>query len=280
MKKKPATRQLPFQHTLYDRLQATEGRLDHLLIRKRLDVQEAISRSMRTKQVLRLFFSNTCYDDSANTGTKQWTLKIEARVLGSPHSAKKMSHYLKQIVIQLADAAAAAAVPAVANNNNDAAMDTSDTQDSTQTITWHKSPAAPASDGFEIKRSTTTHQQSIQARILITPDYVPERFHLSDALSALLNLQDETKPNVILGLWQYIKVHAPIHSFIHNDHPSSWSYFRQTSCKIHKTIVSLSATSRSSLSYPWTPSLFLKSLSFYILICRLCHHWNSSMTST
>lgn len=37
-------------------------------------------------------------------------------------------------------------------------------------------------------------------------DYLPEKFKLSAELRELLDIYMEIKPNIILALWQYIKV--------------------------------------------------------------------------
>jgi len=37
-------------------------------------------------------------------------------------------------------------------------------------------------------------------------DYAPHKYKLSEDLSKLLDIKLDTKPNVIMALWQYIKV--------------------------------------------------------------------------
>jgi SWI/SNF-related matrix-associated actin-dependent regulator of chromatin subfamily D len=70
-------------------------------------------------------------------------------------------------------------------------------------LQWHKTQAAKESDGFEIKRTGTT---SVKAKIFLTLDTPSEKFKLSPDLSQITNLQVDTRPRVIMAMWQYIKV--------------------------------------------------------------------------
>lgn len=81
---------------MYANLLNTERRLDAILTRKRLDLQEAITRPHRAKRTLRLFVSNSASDQpwqlATGTGdvmdstegspcTPNWTLRIEGRLI-------------------------------------------------------------------------------------------------------------------------------------------------------------------------------------------------------
>lgn len=99
-KRRPAIRQLPFKHSLYQRLQEQEARIDHFLIRKRLDLQEALGKTIKQKRTLRIFFSNTY-----SSADEAWSLRIEGRLLGHSMDArvtpKKFTHFLRQVVVEL-----------------------------------------------------------------------------------------------------------------------------------------------------------------------------------
>lgn len=46
----------------------------------------------------------------------------------------------------------------------------------------------------------------MNVRIVLDPDYIPQKYRLSPMLSEILDMKLETKPQVIMGLWNYIKV--------------------------------------------------------------------------
>jgi len=41
-------------------------------------------------------------------------------------------------------------------------------------------------------------------------DYAPHKYKLSEDLANLLDIKLDTKPNVVMALWQYIKVNNNI----------------------------------------------------------------------
>lgn len=71
------------------------------------------------------------------------------------------------------------------------------------TIEWEKRPGDPECDGFEIKRQGDS---DTQVKILVYLDRHPEKFKLAPALGNLLDLQMDTMSNVLLAIWQYVKV--------------------------------------------------------------------------
>lgn len=72
------------------------------------------------------------------------------------------------------------------------------------TIYWRKDPQQPEADGFEIKRQGS---DAVQCRIHLYLDAMPEKYKLNADLSQLLNVQMDTKTEVIMHVWQYIKLH-------------------------------------------------------------------------
>ncbi|CAG8481018.1 12766_t:CDS:2 [Racocetra fulgida] len=59
-------------------------------------------------------------------------------------------------------------------------------------------------DGFEIKRKGDSN---LKAKIFLNLDQQPPRYKLSPELESILDIQEETKPGIIMALWQYIKVY-------------------------------------------------------------------------
>lgn len=81
---------------LYTELCELEKNLDAAIMRKRLDVQEALGKPTKVRRTLRIFVSNTAADQNTeidelnnfevNTeNAPSWTLKIEGRLLDVSH---------------------------------------------------------------------------------------------------------------------------------------------------------------------------------------------------
>ncbi|CAO3630626.1 unnamed protein product [Cunninghamella echinulata] len=188
------------ESTLYTELSEFEKKLDATIMRKRLNVQEAIGKPIKVHRTLRLFLSNTFADQinsrsddenafDLNKGNPpSWTLKIEGRLLDPPIPTKKaqpiqkFTSFFRSIVIELDRD------PSLYPEGN--------------IIEWHKQPDATEYDGIEIKRNG---DMNVNARIILEPEYNPQKFKLSEPLSHLINLKLDTKPRIIMELWNYIK---------------------------------------------------------------------------
>jgi len=100
-------------------LLAFERKLDTTILRKRLDIQETLKRSIKLKKKLRVFITNQYYPASTsgvdldNTGNDnedgmpQWELKIEGKlqdeITNNPLKLRprKFSSFFKSLVIEL-----------------------------------------------------------------------------------------------------------------------------------------------------------------------------------
>lgn len=71
-------------------------------------------------------------------------------------------------------------------------------------VEWHKSPNQADVDGFEIKRHG---DENVKVKVILHLDNSPERFKLSPELAEVLCVDVETRPGIMLALWQYIKFH-------------------------------------------------------------------------
>lgn len=109
-------RELVPESQAYMDLLAFERKLDSTIMRKRLDIQEALKRPMKQKRKLRIFISNTTFpaavkesDESGDPGTAGWELRVEGRLLDEDHrkqtdsskSKRKFSSFFKSLVIEL-----------------------------------------------------------------------------------------------------------------------------------------------------------------------------------
>lgn len=81
----------------YMDLLAFERKLDATIMRKRLDIQEALKRPMKQKRKLRIFISNTFYPPKEPTESEEgtvasWELRVEGRLLDDSKNEPNKVH--------------------------------------------------------------------------------------------------------------------------------------------------------------------------------------------
>ncbi|KAJ8913597.1 hypothetical protein NQ315_013419 [Exocentrus adspersus] len=183
----------------YMDLLAFERKLDSTIMRKRLDIQEALKRPMKQKRKLRIFISNTFYpakepqadgpDGPGQEGSvASWELRVEGRLLddskNDPNKVKrKFSSFFKSLVIEL-----------------DKELYGPDNH----LVEWHRTLTTQETDGFQVKRPG---DKNVRCTILLLLDYQPLQFKLDPRLARLLGVHTQTRPVIISALWQYIKTH-------------------------------------------------------------------------
>ncbi|KAF9427128.1 SWI SNF, matrix associated, actin dependent regulator of chromatin, sub d, member 1 [Podila epigama] len=188
---------------LYTELLEYEKKLDATIMRKRLDLAETLSKPVKTKRTLRIFISNLSHDQDAlesedeeaklDSGpTPSWTLKIEGRLVDEANASayknkqtsRKFSSFFRSVMIEL---------------DRD-----SNLYPNGNFVEWHKSPNVADVDGFEVKRHG---DENVKVKVILHVDNSPERFKLSPELADVLAVDVETRPGIMLALWQYIKFH-------------------------------------------------------------------------
>ncbi|BES96680.1 SWI SNF-related matrix-associated actin-dependent Hypothetical protein chromatin subfamily D [Nesidiocoris tenuis] len=177
----------------YMDLLAFERKLDSTIMRKRLDIQEALKRPMKQKRKLRIFISNTFYPAKEATESEEgtvasWELRVEGRLLEDPKSdpskvKRKFSSFFKSLVIEL---------------------DKDLYGPDNHLVEWHRTPTTQETDGFQVKRPG---DKNVRCTILLLLDYQPLQFKLDPRLARLLGVHTQTRPVIICALWQYIKTH-------------------------------------------------------------------------
>ncbi|XP_013108217.2 brahma-associated protein of 60 kDa [Stomoxys calcitrans] len=172
-----------------------ERKLDATIMRKRLDIQEALKRPMKQKRKLRIFISNTFYPSKEPTNENEegsvasWELRVEGRLLedgkGDPNTKikRKFSSFFKSLVIEL-----------------DKELYGPDNH----LVEWHRTHTTQETDGFQVKRPG---DRNVRCTILLLLDYQPLQFKLDPRLARLLGVHTQTRPVIISALWQYIKTH-------------------------------------------------------------------------
>jgi len=201
-------RELVPESQAYMDLLAFERKLDSTIMRKRLDIQEALKRPMKQKRKLRIFISNTSFpaakeaqpgpdgapqdDGSGNSSggaTTAWELRVEGRLIDEEKkvdpskSKRKFSSFFKSLVIEL---------------------DKDLYGPDNHLVEWRRTATTQETDGFQVKRPG---DKNVRCTILLLLDYQPLQFKLDQRLARLLGLHTQTRPVIISALWQYIKTH-------------------------------------------------------------------------
>ncbi|XP_057293002.1 SWI/SNF-related matrix-associated actin-dependent regulator of chromatin subfamily D member 1-like isoform X1 [Hydractinia symbiolongicarpus] len=183
----------------YMDLLAFENKLDSTIMRKRLDIQEALKRPVKQKRTLRIFVSTNFYQPKAEDATREtfpaavpeWEVRIEGRLIDDPllqqkennQKKKKFSCFFKNLVIEL---------------------DRDIYGPDNHLVEWHRTTGTQETDGFQVKRPLSVNK-SIKCSIYMMMEYQPSKFKLSAQLARVLGIHTQTRPMIISTLWQYIK---------------------------------------------------------------------------
>ncbi|XP_032875452.1 SWI/SNF-related matrix-associated actin-dependent regulator of chromatin subfamily D member 3 isoform X1 [Amblyraja radiata] len=180
-------RELVPESQAYMDLLAFERKLDQTIMRKRVDIQEALKRPMKQKRKLRLYISNTFNPgrsdaDDSDGCIASWELRVEGKLLEDTGKQKrKFSSFFKSLVIEL---------------------DKDLYGPDNHLVEWHRTPSTQETDGFQVKRPGDV---SVRCTLLLMLDYQPPQFKLDPRLARLLGLHTQTRSAIVQALWQYIK---------------------------------------------------------------------------
>nr|XP_060617065.1 SWI/SNF-related matrix-associated actin-dependent regulator of chromatin subfamily D member 3-like [Anolis sagrei ordinatus] len=134
-------------------LLAFERKLDQTIMRKRVDIQEALKRPMKQKRKLRLYISNTFNPaksdaDDSDGSIASWELRVEGKLLDDLSKQKrKFSSFFKSLVIEL---------------------DKDLYGPDNHLVEWHRTPTTQETDGFQVKRPGDV---SVRCTLLLMLDY-------------------------------------------------------------------------------------------------------------
>jgi SWI/SNF-related matrix-associated actin-dependent regulator of chromatin subfamily D len=226
----------------YKSLRELEKRLDSSMVRKRLDIQDSISRTVKRYRTLRIWVSNTVEDqpwqkvgeqngaNPVNPGSGRYRVKIEGRLLdddsdsqladddseeedhdkdgdameedttedtkpqksNSKRSHPRLSQFLKSITIDFDK------TPSV--KPEDIAP-----------ITWTKpqlppnTSTLPPTADFDSLQFSRGAQENVNITLSLVRDETPERYKLSKELADVLDVEEESRSGIVLGIWDYIR---------------------------------------------------------------------------
>uniref|UniRef100_A0A672LZI0 SWI/SNF related BAF chromatin remodeling complex subunit D3 n=1 Tax=Sinocyclocheilus grahami TaxID=75366 RepID=A0A672LZI0_SINGR len=180
-------RELVPESQAYMDLLAFERKLDQTIMRKRVDIQEALKRPMKQKRKLRLYISNTFNPakpdaEDSEGSIASWELRVEGKLLDDPGKQKrKFSSFFKSLVIEL---------------------DKDLYGPDNHLVEWHRTATTQETDGFQVKRPGDVN---VRCTLLLMLDYQPPQFKLDPRLARLLGIHTQTRSCIIQALWQYVK---------------------------------------------------------------------------
>ena len=80
-------------------------------------------------------------------------------------------------------------------------------------VEWHKTND-PGQKMFDYIQCARKGDSDVNVRVCLTVDTSPERYKLTDDFAHILRIKEDTRPGIVMALWQYIKV--PSSLFIMN----------------------------------------------------------------
>jgi SWI/SNF-related matrix-associated actin-dependent regulator of chromatin subfamily D len=209
----------------YKNLRDLEKRLDAAVVRKRLDIQDSINKTVKKYRTMRIWISNTVESQpwqapGNNPGSGRYKVRIEGRLLDdetdptvpdqeekdqdamddetdkaknpdSKNPPQRFSQFFKNITIDFDKPVAA--IP-----------------EEVKPVNWSKpipnpnSPSAPSSE-FDSLQFSRASQENLNVTISLVRDEVPERYKLSKELAEVLDVEEETRSGIVLGIWDYIR---------------------------------------------------------------------------
>lgn len=220
----------------YKNLRDLEKRMDAAIVRKRLDIQDSISKTVKKYRTMRIWITNTVENQpwqgtGSNPGSGRYKVRIEGRLLDDNNdptvpedeeeggqgdasgddamdqdkeegeNAKKpetkkqpqrFSHFFKTITVDFDKPANA--VP-----------------EEVKSVNWTKpqlppnATSAPPSAEFDSLQFARASQENLNVTISLTRDETPERYKLSKELAEVLDVEEETRSGIVLGIWDYIR---------------------------------------------------------------------------
>ncbi|PYH88532.1 hypothetical protein BO71DRAFT_391375 [Aspergillus ellipticus CBS 707.79] len=220
----------------YKSLRDLEKRLDAAIVRKRLDIQDSISKSVKKYRTMRIWISNTAESQpwqtaapGNNPGSGRYKVRIEGRLLDDdtdptapedsddeadddnndddameqdgPNNTKKsstkkpkqrFSHFFKSLTVDFDKPATV--MP-----------------EEVKPVTWTKpqlppnAVTLPPTADFDSIQFSRASQENLNVTVSLVRDETPERYKLSKELAEVLDVEEETRSGIVLGIWDYIR---------------------------------------------------------------------------
>jgi chromatin remodeling complex protein RSC6 len=171
----------------FDKLMNYDKMLDKLLLKKRVDIQEQLTKPFaKTKRILRVHIFNN-YINQQNPPNSEnppcWSVRIQGKLLNPSNSllsGRKFAYFFKQVSV---------------------IFDKNDYQQY-EDVTWKKD-ANHDMDGFEIKR-LGNKESTIKFVLYLASN--PAKYRLNDKLANILGITSCSRIQAMTALWEYVKL--------------------------------------------------------------------------
>ena len=230
----------------YKNLRELEKRLDAAVVRKRLDIQDSINKTVKKYRTMRIWISNTAENQpwqgdasglngasvpGSTPGSGRFKVRIEGRLLddgsdptepddsevddsdekdgdeaakkdegaseskapgSNKRSRQRFSHFFKSITVDFDK-------PSLTK------------PEEFKPIAWNKPPlppntvSLPPSADFDSLQFSRASQENLNVTVSLVRDETPERFKLSKELADILDVDEEDRSGIVLGIWDYIR---------------------------------------------------------------------------
>ncbi|XP_065828505.1 SWI/SNF-related matrix-associated actin-dependent regulator of chromatin subfamily D member 1-like [Oscarella lobularis] len=202
-------RELVPESQMYVDLLTFEKKLDYNIMRKRLDIQEALKRPVKRRCKLRIFITHQFYLGHVGVESIEpsWELKVEGRILDDSKSAARPG---EGTAAALTGPAAAETKPTPSRKfssffkNVVIEVDKDMYGPDNHLVEWHRTSQIDETDGFQLRRKG---DKSVKCTIFLMLDNQPPQYKLDVRLARLLGIHTQTRPVIINALWTYIKTH-------------------------------------------------------------------------
>ena len=217
----------------YKKLQAAEKRLDALMARKRLEIQDNINKNVKRQKTMRFWISNTVSGqpwqsdpdeegftfESTSDPTYKVTIKgrlleyededilhsdseDEDQLMGEEGQDRPKVKRRKLIAPSKPFTHFFKALNVEFDNPKTGNRPTGDPN---QTVTWKRGavnapPGEYHSVSFERKAD-----ENVNITICLTRDEQPERYRLSKPLADTLDMEEADRAEVVMGIWDYVR---------------------------------------------------------------------------
>ncbi|KAL3123262.1 hypothetical protein niasHT_006805 [Heterodera trifolii] len=223
----PEIRSLMPELDAYVGLLSYEQKLDAIISRKKMEIQEALKRPMKIKRKLRIYISHSFIQarEPEREGDEgvipMWELRVEGQLLDpsqqqqndAPSSAASSQHSgISSAVSSAIPLSAQRPLPLAVQKRKFSSffkslvieLDKNIYGPDNHLVEWHRTPQTNETDGFQVKRPGN---MDVKCTILLLLDHQPMKFKLHPRLAKLLGIPMETRSKIIEALWQYIKTH-------------------------------------------------------------------------
>ncbi|KAL3463827.1 hypothetical protein BJX64DRAFT_276248 [Aspergillus heterothallicus] len=222
----------------YKSLRDLEKRLDAAIVRKRLDIQDSISKTVKKYRTMRIWVSNTVEGQpwqnssgqngapASTPGSGRYKVRIEGRLLEDDNDLEASASDDEGDAQENGDAmeedGAEAKKPASKRSNQrfsqffksitvDFDKSSATSPDEMKTINWAKPQLPPntvnlpPTADFDSVQFSRASQENLNVTISLVRDETPERYKLTKELAEVLDVEEETRSGIVLGIWDYIR---------------------------------------------------------------------------